>query len=73
MAKSQPTQGLTIDQIDGITLEICHAETLADILHEAIRVDPNGRQSSCAMMFKERLDKVREMVLACQLGGRQHV
>jgi hypothetical protein len=70
MTKTAPGSGLTIDQIDAITLEICHAEALAWTLHGK---SDGGTDASLFKLLERQLAKVKEMVLDCQIGGRRYV
>ncbi len=68
MAKTKPETGLSLDQIDAITLELCHAEALSKALHAELRGDTNAR--SFFMLLDKQLSTVKEMVCDCQIGGR---
>lgn len=68
--KAKPGSGLSLDQIDAITLEICHAEALARTLHGELRGDTDAR--SFFALLRKQLSTVKEMVLDCQIGGRKY-
>lgn len=68
--ETKSESGLTIDQIDAITLEICHAEALAWTLHGK---SDGGTDASLFKLLERQLAKVKNMVLDCQIGGKSHV
>jgi hypothetical protein len=68
--ETKPETGLSIDQIDAITLEVCHAEALAWTLHGK---SDGGTDASLFKLLERQLAKVKDMVLDCQIGGRRHV
>lgn len=68
--ETKPAFGLSIDQIDEITLEICHAEVLTSTLHGNVEGDSPDR--SLFMLLEKQLAQIKSMVEACKIGGRHH-
>jgi hypothetical protein len=71
MAKTKPvpTTGLTIDQIDAITLQIARAEGLHAAL-EQNGDDGDDIDATLFPMLREQLEKIKNMVMDCQIGGQ---
>ena len=70
MAKTKPASGLTIDQIDGLSMEIGRALALTNVLHD----NSDDNDEACAYLFPmlvESLKKVGNMVEDCKIGGRK--
>ena len=62
--------GLSIDQIDALTLELSYAKALAEALH----ADADGSQdTSFNTLLKRQLDVVEAMIEDCQIGGRRRL
>ena len=66
MAKSNSVSGLTIDQVDAITLEICHAWALTRELHKNT---DDGQAISLFTLLERQLNSINKMVCDCQIGG----
>ena len=69
MAKREPVYSFSGDQVDAITLKICHVEALAEL---ALDGTEEGKYISLFTVMQERLSEIKAMVGTTQnkVGGR---